>query len=245
MAQLVRTTNDLIVNSMILLGELGVGEQADAFMLTTGLEITNALLDFFNADSIYIPFVTDINFTMVVGQADYTISNMVVANVTANRIVDLVYANYTVQPAGSEPIIYPIKIISKAEFLNVVRVQNLNARPGFVVLNKQADESIVTFYPEPDQPYPCTLRAKVMIDSVAAYDDLSQLPPFYYEFLKYALARKLKAYYPSGNWPPENEEDYQNMYNTLKNANETDLTIRPSAIMVAPQPFYWPNILAY
>jgi hypothetical protein len=84
-----------------------------------------------------------------------------------------------------------------------------------------------------------------MIDKLDEHEDLSELPPYYYGFLKYALARKFLAYYPSGNWPQQNEDEYQDYYNNLKNANETDLTIRPSVIMDAPQPFYWPNILAY
>ena len=64
MAQVVRTTNDVIVNALYLLGELGVGETPDAFMLTTGIDLINELLDKFAADSIYIPYLTTIEFTM-------------------------------------------------------------------------------------------------------------------------------------------------------------------------------------
>ena len=140
---------------------------------------------------------------------------------------------------------YPIKIINKATYNGVVRLNNLNARPGFVFLNKQDNESFLTFYPAPDQPYPCSVQVKSMIDKLDEHEDLTELPPFYYGFMKYALARKFLSYYPSGNWPQHAEDEYQDYYNTLKNANETDLTIRPSVIMDAPQPFYWPNILAY
>lgn len=240
MSQVVRTTNNLIINSLYLLGELGVGETPTPDMLTTGLELVNELLDKFSSDSIYIPFLTTIPFTMEAGKATYTISDMVTADISADRIVDLSFANYTVQT-----IIYPIRIINKATYQNVVRLNNLNARPGFVFLDKQANESKVTFYPAPDQPYPCEIRVKCMIDKLEAQEDLSEVPPYYYGFLKYALARKFLAYYPSGNWPQQNEDEYQDYYNNLKNANETDLTIRPSVILDAPQPFYWPNILAY
>jgi hypothetical protein len=84
-----------------------------------------------------------------------------------------------------------------------------------------------------------------MIDSLAANQDLSELPPFYYGFLKYCLARKFLSYYPSGNWPQSAEEEYQDYFNIIKNANETDVTVRPSAILSRPEPFYWQNILAY
>ncbi len=146
---------------------------------------------------------------------------------------------------STTPIVYPIRIISKAEYYNVVRLQDLRARPGFCFLNKQATESFVTFYPAPDQPYQFSLQVKSMINQLGNQSTLGELPPNYYGFLKYALARKFLAYYPSGNWPQQNEDEYQDYYETLKNTNETDLTLRPSVILTAPEPFYWANILAY
>ena len=244
MTQVTRTTNELIINSLYLTGELGVGETPDAFMLSSGLELINELLDKFASDSIYIPFLKELSFTMVADQPTYSISDMVPADVVSNRIVDLSFANYTVPSAG-QGIIYPLQIINKAQYYGVTRLLPLNTRPGFIFLNKQAVESIVTLYPAPDQPYPCLLGVKVMINKLVANEDLTELPPFYYGFLKYCLARKFLAYYPSANWSETSEQEYQDYYNIIKNANETDLTVRPSAILSRPEPFYWQNILAY
>lgn len=244
MAQVTRTTNELIINALYLTGELGVGETPDSFMLSSGLELINELIDKFSADSIYIPYLKELSFTMVSGQAAYTVSDMVAADVTSNRIVDLSFANYTVPNAG-QGIIYPLKIINKAQYYNVTRLLPLNTRPGFIFLDKQATESIVTLYPAPDQAYPCVLGVKVMINKLVANQDLTELPPFYYGFMKYALARKFLAYYPSANWAETSEQEYQDYYNIIKNVNETDLTIRPSSVLSKPEPFYWQNILAY
>ena len=347
MPQVTRTTNDLIVNSLYLTGELGVGETADAFMLSTGLELINEILDKCSSDSIYIPFLTTLTSQFVVGQDTYSISDIIAGtNISADRIVDLSFANYTVpgtgvnqnsqaitleytaslstnlltftaptnafptgtpvvlSTAGTIPsplvpgvtyyaifvnteniylayssaqafagqfivltsdgipinyittfqginsgtataLVYPLRIINKATYWGVVRQTNLLARPGFIFLNKQATESFITVYPVPDQPYPYQIQVKGMINSLGAQDDLSELPPMYYGFLKYALARKFIAYYPSANWPQTNEDEYNDYYNIIKNANETDVTIRPSVIITAPEPFYWPNILSY
>lgn len=345
MPQLVRTTNDVIINSLYLIGELGVGETPDSFMLSTGLELINELLDKFSSDSIYIPFLTTIDFNFVVGQDTYSISDMMPANITADRVVDLTFANYFVpangNPAGAIPIsfpfsadpvtdlltladtsayptntpvtisttgivpqplvagttywtinvspttlylatssanalagvfidilttgtppniitkfnfptqpvtsslVYPLRIINKAGYWNVVRQNNLLSRPGFIFLNKQAQESFITVYPIPDQPYAAKIQVKSMINELNNMDTLGELPPNYYGFLKYALARKFIAYYPSGNWPQQNEDEYMDYYMTFKNCNETDLTIRPSVTLTAPEPFYWPNILSY
>lgn len=244
MSQVVRTTNELIINALYLLGELGVGETPDAFMLSSGLELINELIDKFASDSIYIPYLTELSFNMVAGQATYSISDMIPADVTADRVVDLSFANYTV-PSSGQGIIYPLQIINKAQYYGVTRLFPLQTRPGFIFLDKQPLESTVTLYPQPDQPYPCLLGVKLMLDKLVANQSLSEVPPFYYGFMKYCLARKFLSYYPSGNWPQTAEEEYQDYFNIIKNANETDLTVRPSAILSRPEPFYWQNILAY
>lgn len=244
MTQVNNNVEQLITNSLYLLGELGTNETPDSFMLSTGLDLVNELLNKFASDSIYIPYLTTLSFTMVPGQSEYNVSNIITADISADRIVDLSFANYTVPSAG-QGVVYPLRIISKSQFYNVTRVTPLQTRPGFIFLDKQPFDSIITLYPAPDQAYPCSLRAKIMIDELTEHEDLGTLPPFYYGFLKYALARKFLAYYPSGNWPKENEDEYQDYYNILKNANETDLTIRPTAILSRPAPFWWQNILAY
>lgn len=244
MPQVVKTVNELITSSLYLLGELGTNETPDSFMLSTGLELINEILAMFDSDSIYIPYITTVTFNMVVAQRTYSLSDMVPADVVTNRVVDLSYANYTVPSAG-QGIIYPLQIINKAQYYGVTRLTPLNTRPGFIFLDKQAQESFITLYPSPDQPYPCELGVKSMLNSVVANGNLGQMPPFYYGLLKFTLSRRFLAYYPSGNWPQQNEDTYLEYMNIIKNSNETDLTIRPSAILSRPEPFYWQNILAY
>lgn len=245
MTQIIKTTNQLIINSLYLIGELGVGETPDPYMLSAGLELINELLAKFAEDSIYIPYLTEISFNLVEGQPTYSISDMVPnPDVNTNQIIDLSFANYSV-PSDGQSIIYPLQIINKAQYYGVTRLLPLNTRPGFIFLDKQPLQTFVTLYPAPDQPYPCLLGAKTMLNSLQANTDLSQLPPFYYGFLKYALGRKFLSYYPSGNWPQTAEDEYNDYYSGIKNANETDITVRPSAILSRAEPFYWQNILAY
>src|ERR1017187_3834863 len=97
MSQVNFTVNDVIVNSLLLLGELGVGETADSFMLSTGLELINELLEKFSSDSIYIPFLTTLHHRFIVGKGTYSISDMIIGtDITADRVVDLSFANYVV-----------------------------------------------------------------------------------------------------------------------------------------------------
>jgi len=244
MAQVVRTTNELIINSLYMIGELGVGEPPDTFMLSTGLEIINELLAKYTADGIYIPYLSEVTFTMVASQATYSFSDILGADVNSQLIVDLTFANYSVT-SDSQDIIYPLKIINKAQYFNVTRLDPFDTRPGVIFLDKQAQESFVTVYPAPDQGYICTLGAKLMLNSLEANSNLADLPPYYYGFLKFSLARQFRSYYPSANWTETNEADYQDYVATIKVSNERDMTIRPSVILDHADPFYWQNILAF
>jgi len=223
-------------------GELGVGEATDSFMMDTSFYCLNDMLNQFASSSIYIPFLTTINFTMVPNQQTYSISDIIVSDIVSNRILDLSFATFTVQGE----LIYPLRIINKAQFYDITRLNNLVARPSMIFLDIQAEESFVTFYPIPDQPYPCQLKLKQYMNNFTTQDILEVfVSPYFERFLKYALTRELKMFYPSANWTQEAEQDYQRMFDDLKAKNETDVTIRPSIILVTPQLYYWQNILSY
>jgi len=179
---------------------------------------------------------------MVPNQQTYSISDIIVSDIVSNRILDLSFATFTVQGE----LIYPLRIINKAQFYDITRLNNLVARPSMIFLDIQAEESFVTFYPIPDQPYPCQLKLKQYMNNFTTQDILEVfVSPYFERFLKYALTRELKMFYPSANWTQEAEQDYQRMFDDLKAKNETDVTIRPSIILVTPQLYYWQNILSY
>jgi hypothetical protein len=241
MSQVQRTVNQLIIQAYRLIGELGDAEPLTDTMLQDGLYCMNELLDQFSVSSVYVPFVSTINFNFTPMQDTYTFSDIVPADFVSSRFVDLSLANYQVDGE----IFYPIRIIDRADYYLQTRVTNVTARPGLVWVNKQGTETAIVFYPIPDQPYLCQLQVKVMINSFAPQDSLNSIPPHYVRFLKYALSRELKAYYPSANWPTENEDEYQRTFQSLRQGLEKDVGIRPSAIMVSKEPYYWQTILAY
>ena len=167
------------------------------------------------------------------------------AYIYSNPIVDLSFANYFVPTTGPTQLIYPLRIISKAEFYDVTRQSNLTTRPIYIFFNKQPTQSFIEIYPIPDQTYQCQIQVKSQLGQLIQQSSLGNLPPHYYGVLKYAVARKFLSYYPSGNWTPQSEEDYQSYMSIMKNTNETDLTLRPSAIMTVSDPYYWQNILTF
>lgn len=245
MSQLVRTTNDLIISALYLTGELGVAENPDNFMLTTGLELINELFDKFSNSGIYIPYLTTVEFDFVTGQGSYTISDMIVdPDVESNRIVDI-YQAYYVVPDGDDDNsnLYQMTEVTEQQLYANMTQTSFASLPSVYVLKQEANKSIITVYPQPSSDYTCTLRCKLMLDSVIAFSDLSGVPPYYYGFLKYSLARKFLAYYPSANWSAASEQEYQDYYEAIKGSNPTDMTIQPSGILGSAQRFYVPNLV--
>ena len=240
MSQVARTTNDIIDAAFRFLGEVADIEPVTGTMQERGLYILNELLDQFSSAQVYVAYNQEVTFTFTPDKATYSFSNVVSSDVTCNRIVGINYGNYFVQE-----ISYPLYIINKAEYYNIVRLSNLSTRPGFVFLDRQITQSFLTFYPAPDQDYICTMGLKLMIDSFAANTVIDNVPPYYQRFLRYALTRELKGWYPSGRWSNEDEQEYQRMFDDIQSSNDLDLTIRPTQILTSPRPFYWPNIIAY
>jgi len=243
MPQLSRTANDLIVQAFYRLGEFAVGETIPGADASIALTQLNLLLDDFSSSGVYIPYVTEFTFNMIPGQASYSVSDIISADITNPRIVDLLNVNLTL----NDIIIFPIRIVSRTTFSNMVRINQppLSTRPGMVFLDEQPFQSFLTFYPSPDQAYPISVNAKCMINEVSYTSSLQFLPPYFWLFLQMALARDLKSFYPSGNWPAEAEDKYQKVFRNLRNANELDLTITPSAILNSKGPMYWANIFSY
>ena len=243
MTQLTRTTNELIVNSLYLIGELAVGEQPDSFMISSGLEILNELLDKFSMGAIYIPYVSSVEFDFVAGQGTYTISDMIAnPDVSSNRIVLIDNAYYDVPTTGSDSVRYYLTEVTETQYTQNVTQPVLSALPSIFYFDNEPSKSVITMYPQPQTTYACTLRCRLMLSSLGLTQDLNSLPPAYYGFLKYALARKFMSYYPGGNWSATDESEYQDYYSTIKMMNKDGLVITPSGILESNNRYYIPNL---
>lgn len=249
MAQEIRTTNKLIINALYLHGELAVNETPDQFMLDTGLDIINEILGKLSSDSIYIPFLTTLSGTFEYGKSTYSVSDMISdADIKANRIVDLIYVEYNVPASDGTTlttVTYPVTIISQNQFYNSIRQSPTNSRPGAVYFENTPSETLITFYPAPSDAYSFKLKVRAMISSLEAQSTLEELPPLFYGFLKYALARSFLGYYPSNNWTENKEKEYEDYYNILKNTSGVDMSITTSTLLQTTQPFFWTNIVSY
>lgn len=227
MPQTSRTTNDIIIRAFYLIGEFSPDELPSGSQVTEGLYYLNDLFDSLSALGIFIPFIREVTFNLVANQDVYSISNIVPADVSSERIVELNYVNII-----NDNISYPVRIVKRSDILNNSRLTNLKTRPGYVILIRDDLETRLQFYPVPDKTYSCTVRGKFMLDHLELYDNLDEVPPYYFRFLRYALARELKDVYPSSNWTQTAEAAYQEMLKNLTAATDIDMAIWPDNILM-------------
>lgn len=229
MTQDTRTTNDIINNAFYYLGEITPDVIPSASLVSRGLFLLNNMLDSFSRLGVYIPLIKLINVTLVPGQATYVISNIVPADFNFDRIVELDFVNISI-----ENISYPVRVVDRAVLLNNVRYTLIQQRPGSVYIDKLELQTNITFYPVPDLAYETEIRAKFMLDRLSLFQIINELPPYYYDFLITALARKLHNYYPSTAWTPEKEMEYKEMVEEIRAAAEINLLINPDNILMNP-----------
>lgn len=227
MPQTPRTTNDVIVRALNLIGELSPDEVPSGSQVTEGLYYLNDLFDFYSSAGIYIPFVKQLDFTMTAGKGDYSISNNYPADINGERIIELDYV--TVQRDTS---IFPVRIIKRANLFNNFYISNAQGLPGIVIFERSDQFSNLKFYPAPDFSYDCHIRAKFMLDHLELYDSLEEVPPYYFRFLRYALAKELISVYPSANWTQQAQQEYDTMLSRLTAANDMDLTINTDGALM-------------
>lgn len=231
MPQTLRTTNDIINNAFYMLGEFTPNKIPEARDITTGLYILNDMFDYYSSRGVYIPFFNTVSFTMVPNQGTYTFSNVITnPDVTSERIVEIDFINVI-----QDEVSYPVTILPQSQFKNMTRWTNLAAWPDTVYLQREVYVSKLVFYPLPQLPFVCEVVGKFMLDHLELHDQLSEIPPYYYRFLRYALARELKEFYPSSNWSETSENEYKIMFESLVSATDLDVSLNDSNILLNSQ----------
>jgi hypothetical protein len=233
MSQDTTTVNDLIVNAYYWLGEISPDTIPEPAEVNRGLYLLNQLIDYFSGLGVYIGIVKQFNVTLTPNKAIYTVSDQVGADFNFNRIVELDFVNIILSNGGN----WAVRIIDRAMLLNHYTYTKFNQLPSSVYLDKFARESKLTFYPAPDLAYITQIRAKVMLNRLALFEVITEVPPHYYYFMQLALAKRLSFYYP-GRWDADKEAELSLVRKELKAASVVNLTTKPSSILSQPYGTY-------
>lgn len=228
------TVDQLINDAYFLCGLLNENTALTGQQYTQAFNILNLETETLSASGMNIPYFTTVSFNMTPGQAVYTFGNLVSSDVQTNRFVSIDYIDYVFNQ-----IQYPVHVDSTKEWKATFRqVENLQpSPPQECFVDQTRDETVVTFYYPPDQNYLCYVRGKQVFDQFTDHDAILNLPPYYYKWFKYRLAKELALQYPGvGVWTDMHERELTVLIKNQTMNNQVNLDIKPSAYMLNNSP---------
>lgn len=220
------TTNQLIIDAHRLANIYAEDEEPTAPQMQRGLDYINETLDSLSGNGIQIPYTNTVTFNTQAGKDTYTFSREVGADVNTNKIIEItdVYLTYG-------DVRFPMEKIEHDQAYQLVRYPTAKTRPTQVFMqNTNFGTELVLFY-NPDDVYPITVRGKQVLDNVALGADLTNVPPNYRKFLRYALGRELSNVFDNGGWSDKKEKEYMELLNNLHGTVDNDWSINSSGIL--------------
>lgn len=176
----------LITNSYYLSGILSRGLQSiSGDQLTDGLDLLNAWIAIKTANVRLIPYFTQFDLPLVVGQEKYFIPNLVSAETFVFFIGNSTNAvRYSTLPQ------------KRVTYFGSGRVENINSLPFSWHYERILNGANVYIYFTPNLNYPATIWGKFSLASVQLNQDLSlTLDQYYIEYLRFGLAEQICSEY--------------------------------------------------
>lgn len=214
------------------------GEDPDANTAKAALFQLNSMLDTWTADSLAVYAERNDLFTLVPGQAIYTVGST--GDWVMPRPVEIVAA----QTRISSTIEYPLQIVSNDEY-NAIRVKGLTNSIQYVMgVQYSYPNAVVSFYPTPSTNNPVRITSRIHFASLSNMTEIVDLPPGYQEAIVYNLAHRIAT---SMNKPLSQAAEEMRISSMMRiksnNTADTQLTcgdiLGRSAGAWNPQTGYW------
>jgi len=232
-----RTVNRLIEQSFRKAGLFTQDRSIDGYKVTEALDMLNDILDENSAEPSYVAFYEVLTFPMTAGKREYSIGTNVGNDVVHNRMCSLKEVALITTDTR-----YPVKIIDDREYYSVVYYESASGRPSSVFLQNEIGQSNLIFISSPDIAYDCEVKAKFILSNLTLNTDITNVPPYYRQYLKYSLAKELALEYMPKNWTPAHESRLVKLENHLRMMNDYDVTLRVSNALIGRRQWYYNNL---
>jgi len=173
-----------------------------------------------------VPFYTTKEWKLIAGKETYTFGTLPDVDFQSNRIISIQFAGIKYQN-----LYRPIKVFTAFDQFERYRVLNgsgslFTGWPFAVYLENNVGVSSITFYPSPQEAFTASLKCKVDLDDFQPQKVILNVPPFYYKYLRYQLARELcMVFNRTSNWDELKESEYQKLLKEMRAGIALDLTI--------------------
>jgi len=218
--------NDLLIYSLELCNVQNPEQRLNKDKEGRALRTLNSIILQLQSKGIYIPYFKNLEFTLLAGKNEYRVSRETGADVDADKIISIDYAN--LDYVGRN---WPFKILTDAQYYDRWKYTELKTTPHYVLLLNNPNSSDLLFYATPDIDYSFSCRGKFVLPKVELNSLLTDFPDYYVRFFVYAVARELSDIY-SGKWTDKHESEYQRVFkDVLRSNDEKSLDIKTSSVL--------------
>ena len=232
-----RTVNKLIEQAYKKAGLYTQDKIVQGYKVTEALDALNDVLDENSADSSYVAFYDVVTFPLVPGQSTYVVGTEVGDDVIHNRIVEL--KHMVLLTTGTR---YPVEITSDYAYYSALYYESATGRPTTVFMTNSIGKTTLKFIVKPDIAYDCEMKVKSILSNLTLNTDITNVPPYYFQYLKYALAKELALEYMPENWTAHHEARFQRLEHHLRTMADIDTDLRVSSALIGRRQGYYNNL---
>ena len=184
------TAQQLINQSLRVLGVIGAGETPSAEDSTDALTALNSIISSLSLQKLTPYANVQVTKTLVVSQSSYTIGQSGSPDISSIRPVDVVSS--FVRDGTSD---YPVQIISQDTYDGYSDKTVTSSLPNRLFYDATYPNGTVYLYPVPSDTNVLYMRVRRLLESFVSLSEDVDLPTGSDRMLKYALARELSPEY--------------------------------------------------
>lgn len=207
------TAQQIINQSLRILGVIGAGETAPAEDSSDALTALNSLLTSLSTQRLAIYAEALDSLTLTPAQKAYTIGTSGSPDWSTARPIKVSSAFLRV---GNND--YPIQVIDQSTYDGYVDKDVQSDMPNRLFYDMTYPNGTVYLYPSPSAANTLYIRSMKLLESFATLSETVDLPTGYDRMLKWALARELSAEYGKPI-SPDIERNYLESLSDLKRIN--------------------------
>ncbi|OGO93506.1 MAG: hypothetical protein A3F10_05640 [Coxiella sp. RIFCSPHIGHO2_12_FULL_42_15] len=209
-----QTPNDVIRRGIALTGIHPANEDMPATYLMDGLSILNDILDEWGGFGIYIPYQSELSFSLTPGKKHVVVSNRIPSDIQAAELIHILQATIDT---------FELDLLSESQHLHLLK--NAVQRPTGLLLRRFPNYSQLIFDAVPDKAYTIHLLCKQRLLEVDLFQQFDQVPAHYWRALTYQIAVDFAAMV-GASLSPTIENRAEKMVLNLLASNIPDLTIK-------------------
>jgi hypothetical protein len=157
-----------------------------------GVQFLNELMAAYSSSGLMLTIAQQVDFPLSIGEGEITFADATYTPAATVQIGRL--ANLENAWVNLEGVDYPLIDESRHDFFSAYKYFPLQGLPRYIIVKPQTNVTTVQIFPAPSQYYQMFVYGKFQFSLYTENSDMSNLPTYYIQYLRFALAKMLSFY---------------------------------------------------